>query len=66
MRCVALQNGQNYLIERTLEDTSNDNNCVITYYEHGLEGFDIRTRMLHSVVMQYLDEPTFNQLRTIE
>ena len=39
---------------------------MISYFEVGLEGTDLRTKMLHSVVMQYLDEPTFNQLRTIE
>ena len=27
---------------------------------------DLKTKLIHSVVMQYLDEPTFNQLRTIE
>jgi insulysin len=39
---------------------------LITYFEAGLEGNDIRGKLLHQVVMQYLDEPTFNQLRTIE
>ena len=26
----------------------------------------MRSKMIHEVVMQYLEEPTFNQLRTIE
>jgi insulysin len=39
---------------------------LISYFEVGLEGTDIHTKMLHWVAMQFLDEPTFNQLRTIE
>ena len=66
VRCVALPAGKSLLLQRDLEDTTNENNCLISYFEVGLEGTDLRTKMLHSVVMQYLDEPTFNQLRTIE
>ena len=49
-----------------MEDKTNENNCLLTYYEFGLEGNDLRAKMLHYVVMQFLEEPTFNQLRTIE
>ena len=66
VRCIALPAGKNLLIERDLEDTTNENNCLISYFEVGLEGTDIHTKMLHWVAMQFLDEPTFNQLRTIE
>lgn len=66
VRCVALPSGKSVLIERNLDDTTNENNCLVTYFEVGLEGTDLRTKMLHQVVMQYLDEPTFNQLRTNE
>jgi insulysin len=66
VRCIALPPGKNLLIERDLEDTTNENNCLISYFEVGLEGTDIHTKMLHWVAMQFLDEPTFNQLRTIE
>lgn len=66
VRCVALPSGKSVLIERNLDDITNENNCLVTYFEVGLEGTDLRTKMLHQVVMQYLDEPTFNQLRTNE
>lgn len=66
VRCIALPNGKKILIERNLDDLTNENNCLVTYFEVGLEGTDLRTKMLHQVVMQYLDEPTFNQLRTNE
>lgn len=66
VRCVALPSGKQILIERELDDVTNENNCLVTYFEVGLEGTDLKTKMIHQVVMQYLDEPTFNQLRTNE
>ena len=49
-----------------LDDETNENNCLISYFEVGLEGMDLRRKLLTQVIMQYLDEPTFNQLRTNE
>jgi insulysin len=66
VRCIALKQNSHYLLEIPLEDKTNENNCLISYFECGLEGMDLRTKLTHAVVMQYLDEPTFNQLRTIE
>lgn len=66
VRCMALSSDVNYLLEMPLEDKENENNCLVTYFEHGLEGSDLKSKMVHDVLMQYLDEPTFNQLRTIE
>ncbi len=66
VRCIALQPGSNYLLELPLEDKTNENNCLISYFEFQAEGDDIRKKLIHQVVMQFLDEPTFNQLRTIE
>lgn len=60
VRCIAIPPGKKYLLTRQLEDKTNENNCLISYFEVGMEGTDIKTKMLHSVVMQYLDEPTFN------
>ena len=66
VRCIALPPHKNYLVEIPLVDTTNDNNCLLSYFEYGPEGTDLKTKMMHDVVMQYLDEPTFNQLRTVE
>ena len=60
IRCIALQKGINYLMEIPLEDKTNENSCLITYFEVGLEGMDLRTKMLNEVIMTYMDEPTFN------
>jgi hypothetical protein len=64
VRCIALQPGS-YLLEVPIEDLGNDNTCVISYFEYALEAFDLRGKLVHDVVMQYVHEPTFNQLRTI-
>jgi insulysin len=66
VRCIAIPPGKSFLLERIQEDKTNDNNCLIAYFEVGLEGTDIKTKMIHQVVMQYMDEPTFNELRTIQ
>jgi insulysin len=66
IRCIALPSGVTHLLEIPLEDKTNENSCLVTHFEVGLEGFDLRTKLINDVVMQYLDEPTFNQLRTIE
>jgi insulysin len=66
LRCVALSPKVTHLLEIPLADAENENSCVFSYFEAGVEGKDLRKKLIHRVVMQYLDEPTFNQLRTIE
>lgn len=66
VRCIALPAGKTFLLEKTLEDPTNENNCLISYFEVGPEDTDLKTKLIHAVAMQYLDEPFFNQLRTIE
>lgn len=66
VRCVALDPKVKYVMEVPLDDPTNENNCLVSYFEFGPEGYDLRSKMIHEVVMQYLEEPTFNQLRTIE
>jgi hypothetical protein len=55
-----LKNAENLLFEKELEDKENENSCMIAYYQVGPEGMDLKTKLTHSVVMQYLDEPFFN------
>lgn len=66
IRCIALRGGSWNRVERPLEDRDNENSCLVTYYEAGSYLSDLKKKMVHQVVMQYLEEPTFNQLRTIE
>jgi insulysin len=47
-----------------LEDKQNENSCNVTYYEVGVQGDDLMAKLTNSIVMQYLSEPFFNELRT--
>jgi insulysin len=49
-------------------DSNNENSCLVSYYEYGRdEGTDGgKMNLLNKLVMQYLQEPTFDQLRTKE
>jgi hypothetical protein len=38
----------------------------MSYYQFGLENNDPRSKLLNEIALQFLDEPTFNQLRTNE
>ena len=40
VRTVAIEDGFSFLIERPLEDTTNENSCIITYFEVGFTGGD--------------------------
>jgi secreted Zn-dependent insulinase-like peptidase len=60
VRCVALKNKSHYLFESSLEDKNNENSCLVAYFESVPELLDLKTKMTHDVVMQYLDEPCFN------
>ena len=66
VRCIALPAGQSFLLERPLDDPANENNCLITYFEVGPEGTDLRRKLVHQAAMQYLESPTYNQLRSVE
>jgi len=47
VRCIAIPAGKSYLLEKIQDDKTNDNNCLITYFELGLEGTDLKTKMIH-------------------
>ena len=35
IRTIAIEDGHSFLIEKPLHDTTNENSCIITYYEVG-------------------------------
>ena len=53
-------------LDFTVEDPTNDNSCILTYYQAGVQDKDGRNDLINRVVGQYLEEPTFDQLRTKE
>lgn len=52
----------NYVIHA--KDVENLNSCVLSYFQKEEE--TMRSKLLNEVVFQYLNEPTFDQLRTKE
>ena len=52
-----------YLIENELKDKSNENSCVITYYEIGRTIDDYKP-LTNAIMMNILKEPFFDDLRT--
>ena len=54
-----------YQLEIPLQDKSNENSCNMTIFEVGHIGFDDhKSAVLNELVMQYLDEPFYDDLRT--
>jgi secreted Zn-dependent insulinase-like peptidase len=65
VRPIALEAGKATRIEEPLMDETNENSCVVAYYEVGLsEGGDMKMSLTNRIIMQFLNEPFFNDLRT--
>ena len=63
---IKLPEGQQR-VDFPVEDITNENSALISYFQHSLvEATDLKTCAQLSLTEQFLDEPTFNQLRTIE
>lgn len=52
----------NYIIQA--KDKDNVNSCVLSYFQKGEDTME--AKIMNEVVFQYLNEPTFDQLRTKE
>ena len=55
IRPSAIPEGQAFVLEKPLVDKTNENSCIISYYEIGLEEKDLRNKMTAMVIMQYLN-----------
>lgn len=45
-------------------DPDNENSCLVSYFQYGRTSQ--KSNLLNQLAMQFLSEPTFNQLRTNE
>lgn len=61
---ISLKAGVSTLLEMPLDDKTNENSCTLTYYEVGLCKGDIKLPLVNRVMMQWLNEPFFDDLRT--
>jgi len=61
---ISMETGTSLLLEMPLEDKTNENSCSLTYYEiEPIQG-DLKLSLVNTVMMQYLNEPFFDDLRT--
>lgn len=63
MEPIQIKDGTSHLVEVVLEDQANDNSCILTYFEVGQDN-DMRVSLIINIIMQYLNEPFFDDLRT--
>lgn len=61
---IALKVGNSTLLEMPLEDKKNENSCTLTYYEIAPIKGDYKQALVNDVMMQWLNEPFFDDLRT--
>lgn len=47
LRCISLPPNTHHLLEIPLVDQTNENSCLVAYFEAGLEGNDIRRKLIH-------------------
>jgi len=69
IRCIDILPNTIQRIDFEVQEKTNENSCLITYFQYGLigDGEDgMKNQLLNEIVEQYMDEPFFNQLRTIE
>ena len=59
-----MEAGTSSLLIMPLEDKTNENSCVLTSYEVGPLQGDGKLYMTNLILMQYLNEPFFDDLRT--
>ena len=64
--CLPKMTNANQRLDFPVVDESNENSVLLSYFQVGVEGENFKTRLLNDIVLQYMEEPTFNQLRTIE
>lgn len=64
LRCIALEPKVSFQFEIPLEDKTNENSFNGTLYEVGAVKNDDHEQLVNMVVMQYLDEPFYADLRT--
>jgi len=55
-------------LDFTVPDPTNENSCFVSYYQYGRESAQDggKLDLLNQLALQYLQEPTFDQLRTKE
>jgi len=64
VRGIALETGTSFVLEVPLTSDENDNSCTVTDYQVGVVNNDMKLKLTNQILMQYLNEPYFDDLRT--
>jgi secreted Zn-dependent insulinase-like peptidase len=64
VRIAALPAGQALVRDSPLTDKDNNNSCLVTIFEIGPQGQDIELGLQAAVMMQWMFQPFFDDLRT--
>ena len=65
---ISTQSNNFHRLDMTVPDASNENSCLLSFYQYGRQTNEDadKLNLLNQVALQYLNEPTFDQLRTKE
>jgi len=66
VRPISIRHKTSHLIEQPLITESDDNSCIFSYFQVGLEDSDIKTKMLNDLLVHLIENPSYDQLRTKE
>jgi len=61
---IKIEMGKSYQLDLPLKDDKNENACVLSYYQVGCVKKNIKLAMIYDVIMQFVNEPFFDDLRT--
>mmetsp|Transcript_12503 Transcript_12503/g.21034 ORF Transcript_12503/g.21034 Transcript_12503/m.21034 type:complete len:366 (+) Transcript_12503:1830-2927(+) len=64
VKMIKVEDGDSHGVWAPLKDATNENSCVASYYQIGQVGDDSQKKLTHQIVMNYLNEPFFDDLRT--
>ena len=64
VNAIALDEKVTYTIDVPLKDKKNENSCLLSYFEVGFKGDDLKQELVNACLMQWISEPFFDQLRT--
>jgi len=56
--------GKCHRVTVPLDDPTNENSAIISFFETGVSHKDIKSELINLVIMQFMTQPFFNELRT--
>lgn len=63
---IKLEPGVSYLLQFDQEDETNINSSIISYFQSELAEGDFKKQITNQLMMSILDQPFFDDLRTLQ